>query len=169
MINYEEFRAEIEIEREWREAEVRLLKNQISRNENIEEQKKLRKALIVILYAYFEGICKFSLLSYVKYINELNLNIEEVSLDIKTCAISDILNALINIKTKNPYFKNIFPHDEKLHRHHRNREFVKESHRIFRSIVHIDDKIIVDTESNLKPSILKKILLTLRRVLQKPI
>jgi hypothetical protein len=78
-VDLAEFRAEIEAEREWREREMRLLRNQLSLLATEEQRKIARKALVVMLYAHFEGTCKALLSMYVNRLNNLGLRVADVA------------------------------------------------------------------------------------------
>ncbi len=157
LIDVLSFREEVEQERLWRESEIRLLKNNIANIEDFGEQKILRKALIVMLYAYFEGMCKFIFTSYIHHLNKLELQNSQVAWSLLASSFAPVFKAL-NSDTKNKYFKSVLPNDEKLHRFARQKEFVENFSLILSNKVSLDEKEIVDLESNIKPFVLKKVL-----------
>lgn len=154
-------RAEMEAEREWREAEMRLFRNQVASLENLEQQRVARKALVVMLYAHFEGLTKTLLTMYVNHINTLAMKVSEVSAAFGAAAIEDVFKALRDGTKKCPEFTRQLPDDTGLHRFAREREFVEVAQRIASRTVAVDPDNIVDTESNLKPVVLRKILFRL--------
>jgi hypothetical protein len=65
-------------------------------NENEEDRKRLRKALVVMLYAHFEGTCRTILCLYVDFINNQNLKIGVVG-SAAAASLSDFFKALKNL------------------------------------------------------------------------
>jgi len=53
--------AEVEAEYAWRQDEIRFFQNQ-STNAPENKQDQFRRVLILLLYAHFEGFCKFALI-----------------------------------------------------------------------------------------------------------
>lgn len=157
-VDLAELRAEMEGEREWREREMRMFKNQIAAITNAEQQRSSRKALVVMLYAHFEGVTKALLSMYVNRLNALALRIDEVAPALGAASIPDVFLALRNPESKCKEFAKTLPEDAALHRFARDREFIEVAWRIAERTVQINSDIIVNTESNLKPVVLKKIL-----------
>lgn len=151
-------RAEIEQEREWREAEMRLLRNQVAAIDDARLRDVARKALVVMLYAHFEGICKVLLGAYIDKINGLQLRVSEVAPALGAACLADAFFALRDPNRKCREFSSILPDDSALHRFARDRQFVEVSSNLFSRVVDIRAEQVVDTESNLKPAVLKKIL-----------
>lgn len=160
-VDLAEFRAEMEAEREWREKEMRQLRNQISALSSEDERKTARKALVVMLYAHFEGVSKALLSMYVNRINNLGLRVDEVVPHIGAASLSDVFTALRDPLKKCAEFARALPNDSALHRFARDREFVEVAWKVAQRSVLMDADEIVDTESNLKPVVLKKILFRL--------
>jgi hypothetical protein len=154
-------RAEIEVEREWREKEIRLLKNFVEMNENEESRKRLRKALVVMLYAHFEGICKTILCLYVDFLNNQNLKIGAVDSAIAAASLTDFFKALKNPNSKHQFFKKPYPDDSELHGFARDKEFIESISEYNSLDVRLNSEYIVNVESNLKPAVLKKIVFQL--------
>lgn len=160
-VDIAEFRAEMEAEREWRETEMRQLRNQISLVSADNQRKTLRKALVVMLYAHFEGVSKALLTMYVNRINNLGLRVEEVVPPIGAASLAEVFSALRDPNRKCAEFARQLPDDTALHRFARDREFVEVAWKVAQRSVQIDAEEIVDAESNLKPVVLKKILFRL--------
>lgn len=160
-VDLAEFRAEMEAEREWREREMRQLRNQLSQLSSDDHRKTARKALVVMLYAHFEGVCKALLSMYVNRINHLGLRVDEVVPHIGAASLSEVFNALREPNKKCAEFARQLPNDTALHRFAREREFIEVAWKIAHRSVQIDVDEVVDTESNLKPVVLKKILFRL--------
>ncbi len=157
-IDFSEVRAEIELEREWREAELRLLKNRIAELRNENERDVARKALVVMLYAHFEGLTKALLIIYVNALNKLGIKLAQVHSALAACALSELFKALRNPNSKCKIFARQLPHDPKVHKYARDREFLERTADFGALTLAIDPDSIVDTESNLKPVVLRKIL-----------
>lgn len=158
VVDLAELRAEMETEREWREREMRLFRNQVAALSSEDQRRIARKALVVMLYAHFEGVTKALLSMYVNRINALSLRISDVAPSLGAAALSDIFHALRDAKKKCKEFARSLPDDTALHRFARDREFVEIAWQIAARTVQIDTDELVDTESNLKPVVLKKIL-----------
>ena len=156
-----DIRAQIEIEREWREAELRFLRNRLSYIAEEESRKIYRKTLVVMLYAHFEGLCKSILLTYVKSLNSSGLLVEEANAAIAAASLGEVFRALRDPKSKCKIFKRDLPDDSKLHRFARDKEFFETFEALSARSVELDGDSLVDTESNLKPVVLRKILFRL--------
>lgn len=151
----------MEKEREWRETEMRHLRNQLSLLPSEDQRKAARKALVVMLYAHFEGVSKALLSMYVSRINSLGLRVGEVIPHIGAASLAEVFGALRDPNRKCEEFARQLPNDAALHRFARDREFVEVAWKLAQRSVQIDAEEVVDTESNLKPVILKKILFRL--------
>jgi len=151
----------MEAEREWREREMRLLRNQLSMLPSEDHRKTARKALVVMLYAHFEGVSKALLSMYVNRINNLGLRVDEVIPHIGAASLAEVFGALRDPNRKCAEFARQLPNDAALHRFARDRDFVEAAWKVAQRSVQIDPDEVVDTESNLKPVVLKKILFRL--------
>jgi len=76
-VDFAELRAEMETEREWREVEMRLFRNQVAALSTEDQRRIARKALVVMLYAHFEGVTKGLLSMYVNRLNALSLRVSD--------------------------------------------------------------------------------------------
>jgi len=157
-IDLADLRSEMESEREWREREMRQLRNQIAAIPSDESRRIARKALVVMLYAHFEGACKALLSMYVNRLNALALVVSDVQPAIGAASIADVMFALREPNRKCPEFAKSLPDDAGLHRFARDREFLEVAWKVGQRPVKIDVDDVVDTESNLKPIVLRKIL-----------
>lgn len=154
-MNIESFRAQLEKEFEWRTAEIRYFHNLCAGIECVEDQKRFRRAIILLLYSHFEGYCKFSLTLYVTAINQLQIPCSDANLAIAASSLSNVFRALKDVNKKSDEFRNELPDDSKLHAFAREREFLERATEIMNLPVTIPDGV-VDTESNLKPIVLRK-------------
>ena len=154
-MNIEDFRAQLEEEYEWRNAEVRFFHNLCEGISIDEEKKQFRRAIILLLYSHFEGYCKFALSLYVSAINEHGLVCREANSAIIAASLHDVLSKLRDGDGKAAEFRNELPDDSKLHRFARDREFIERTAEIMERPVLIPDDI-VNTGSNLKPVVLRK-------------
>jgi hypothetical protein len=157
-INLADLRAEIETEREWREREMRLFRNQVAALAKEDHRRVARKALVVMLYAHFEGVTKALLSMYVNRLNALSLRVADVAPSIGAASLSDFFHAMRDANRKCKEFARALPDDTALHRFARDREFVEVAWQVASRTVQINTDDVVDTESNLKPVVLKKIL-----------
>ncbi|MDR5904468.1 MAE_28990/MAE_18760 family HEPN-like nuclease [Franzmannia qiaohouensis] len=161
MLDLEDIRAQIEVEREWRESELRFLKNRLSYIDSETDRKIYRKSLVVMLYSHFEGVSKAILFTYVNSINASGLLVEQANEAISAASLADVFQALRDPSSKCRVFKKDLPDDAKVHRFARDKEFLVSLHDFYQRAVSIDVDSIVDTESNLKPVVLRKILFRL--------
>jgi hypothetical protein len=157
-VDFAELRAEMESEREWRELEMRLFRNQVAALSTEDQRRVARKALVVMLYAHFEGVTKGLLSMYVNRLNALALLVSDVVPSLGAASLSDVFHALRDTNRKCKDFANALPDDTALHRFARDREFVEVAWQIASRTMQINTDDVVDTESNLKPVVLKKIL-----------
>lgn len=151
----DELRANLELELAWRQEEIAFFKNQLN-NISIEEDKnKYRKSLVLILYSHMEGFIKISLQTYIQYINNLNLNRNDVITGLMVAGMHKEFLAYENLDRKNEYFKRELPEDKKLHRLYRRVDFMEHIDELTDNPLEIDDTLI-DTESNLWYIVLQK-------------
>ncbi|AOB32799.1 hypothetical protein AKI39_21755 [Bordetella sp. H567] len=153
-----DFRAQLEAELAWRLDEIRFFQNQCSVIDNEESQNKFRRALILLLYSNFEGLCKFAFTLYVTAINAEGVTCKFASRAVAAAALSEMFHYLRDANGKLQNFKKMgMPDDKELHRYGREREFFENAAEIMEKVVVIPEKV-VDAESNLNPQILRKIL-----------
>jgi hypothetical protein len=157
-MNVMSIREQLEAEITWRQDEIRFFRNQMS-NLSEEERDQFRKALILMLYAHFEGFFKFSMLSYIKSINDEKICCSEASYSVAAASFQEIFKDLFNIDKKSKIFKKKLPDDTKLHRAARQIDFVSKFDELQTQKVIIPEDL-VDT-SNLQPFVLKKCLFIL--------
>jgi hypothetical protein len=156
-MNLPELWAEIEDEQNWRQGEIRFLHNHLASITDIEEQDRFRRILILMLYAHFEGFCKFTFTLYLNAVNQERITCGEANYAIAAVSLNDLFFALRDPLRKCPEFRRDLPDDTALHRFARDREFLEQSVEFEKRIVAISEKV-VDIESNLKPVVLRKIL-----------
>lgn len=156
-MNLVELWAEIEEELAWRHDELRFLNNQIERLEDERDRKKLRRSALLMIYAHFEGFSKFAFDFYIKAINRENLACSDVNSFILASSFNEIFKGLRNPDSKNNPFRSSLPDDSKLHRFARSVHFLEQLDDKLALKVKIPDSII-DTESNLKPKVISKLL-----------
>jgi hypothetical protein len=98
-----DIRAELEADQVWRREELVFFQNQSGLIESSEKKDQYRRALVVMLYAHFEGFCKFALTLYVTSINNAGVTCGDVTPAIAASSLSDIFAALRNPnKSKRP-------------------------------------------------------------------
>lgn len=147
--------AEIEKDFAWRIDELRFFKNRLSSISLPTDQDRFRRALVLLLYAHFEGFCRFAFTLYVNAINRTGINCAQANSAIAAASLSDLFKALRDPQKKIPEFCRILPNDTKLHRFGREREFVDKAADFSNRPVQIGDDV-VDTKSNLNPTVLRK-------------
>jgi len=147
--------AQIEGELDWRQSEIRFFQNLYSRNLSEQDQDKCRRSLILFLYAHFEGFCKFTLTLYITHINSELIKCKDANPAIVAASLSTFFKELRNPDKKNIEFRNTLPDDSALHRFARDKEFIESLIDVNNREVKIPDSL-VNTESNLKPAVLRK-------------
>jgi MAE_28990/MAE_18760-like HEPN len=154
-MNLAELRAELEADRAWREEEIRSFQNRGASIIDAEGQKRYRRALVLLLYAHYEGFCRFAFVLYVSAINRSGISCGEACHAIAAASLADLFRNLRNPQMKTDLFRRELPDDAKLHQFAREREFVERTSEVKMRPVNIPDHV-VDTESNLTPVVLKK-------------
>ena len=123
-----------------------------------DEKDDTRKVLIVMTYAYFEGFCKKALLIYLDYINKQKLQVKQVKSSLAASSVKHDFDLLNNQNHKPDEIKGIkISDDAKLFALSRRTEFVEKYRHIMDEYVNLEESVI-DTESNLKSSVLKGLL-----------
>ena len=154
-MDLEPVRVELESEQTWRRNEIRFLKNQLTEIDGYLNKKRYRKSLVVMLYAHYEGFCKFALLTYIEEINKCGLLCREAVDSVVAGSWWKVFHALEFGDKKARVFSQRLPDEDQLHRFARRVEFVQTMSDFLNSRVELDDDTI-NTESNLWPIVLKK-------------
>lgn len=154
-MNLADLWAQIEADFAWRQDEIRFLRNQASAISDVSVQDRFRRAAILLLYAHFEGFCHFAFTLYVNAINAEGILCGQANFAIAAASLSDVFHELRDPLRKCNEFRNTMPDDSKLHLFARDREFVERSVDFEKRAVRIPESV-VDTESNLKPEVLRK-------------
>ena len=155
MIDLAKLWSEIEAEQTWRVDELRFFQNQIASLVDDLQKDQFRRALILLLYAHYEGFCKFALTLYVNTINATGIACGSLNTAIAAASMHTIFRELRDPSSKSSLFSRKLPDDAKLHRFARDKEFVENMQAFESKPVTIPDDLI-DMESNLKPAVLRK-------------
>ena len=154
-MNLAELRAELEADRAWREDELRAFQNRgIDITSDI-ELNRYRRALVLLLYAHYEGFCKFALTLYTSAVNRSGILCGDANTALAAASLSDLFRNLRNPQKKCDLFRRELPDDSKLHQFAREQEFIERTSEVESRPVSIPDSV-VDTESNLTPVALRK-------------
>ncbi len=156
-MSQEEFLAQMELEKLWREEEIRSLNNLIGRIDNVNEKNKIRRAIICLLYAHVEGFVKFSFGLYIDGVNQLELKCSEVKPVLAAAVFYKDFLVLTNPDAKSKIFKKTLPDDSHIHRIFRHEEFFEKIESFFKEIIKIEDGY-VNTESNVGREVMEKLL-----------
>lgn len=159
-MDYDIIASELEEEFSWRHTEIRKLQNILSLLTDESEKTVYRKSLVVMLYSHFEGFCKFTFLYYIKKINGQEYKRKQLNKALITASMNTEFLAYENLDKKCKIFQRTLPDDTALHRYSRRIDFLDAFSDLLDTIAHIPDNV-VDTESNLKPIVLRKILFRL--------
>lgn len=157
-MNLEKIYVQLEEELTWRQDEMQFLHNQLSYITKEEDKKCYRKALVVMLYSHFEGFCKAAFSIYANAINQESLTCSHVIDPIIASSLATVFRDFENTNKKSSLFKNDLPEDRTIHRFSRQIELINNLNTIWAQRVNIPINDVVDTEANLKPSVMRKIL-----------
>ena len=119
----------------------------------------MRKSLILLLYAHFEGYCKQAFQFYIVYINRKQLPLNCVKHGIIAANLNAEFQKLFDTNHK-PISITTLSNDGSIQLHGRKRNFLIECENITARMTNLDESII-NTEANLKPDVLRKILFQL--------
>lgn len=150
------FQEQLELEREWREAEIRFLHN-LQGGLSEADQPKIRRSIICLLYAHIEGFVRFAFTLYVDQVNSKGLTCGDVSPAIAAAAFAKEFKALKDVNKKSPFFINSLPDDRHLHGFAREIDFVARIDDFYNHPVVIGDGYI-NTESKVGREVLEKML-----------
>ncbi|TAE00777.1 MAG: hypothetical protein EAZ97_04990 [Bacteroidetes bacterium] len=179
-MNIKDIESDIKAQFKKRCREMLFLESLLESIANETAKEIYRKSLVVMLYSHFEGFFKQILDDYyVDLINEEKIPLYQASYAIQVSSLLTVFKDLQDITNKSALFKNDLPDDKDLHLFSRRLEFTEKFDEIFG--VNTNGKIIkipvanqnkrkkgedhikglVDTESNLKLSVIRKILFQL--------
>jgi hypothetical protein len=157
-VNLDEVRAELEEELTWRTNEIRFLRNRLSDLSDVEEQERYCKSLVVMLYSHFEGFWKAAFSIYLRELNRMALSCGVVVDTIVAASLGELFQSLNDPNKKNSFFRSTAPDDTSLHRFSRHAEFAGRLHDVLSMCVVIPIDLVLDTESNLTPTVVRKTL-----------
>lgn len=148
--------SDLEADRRSREEEMLIFERLIpSASEG--DRESLKRSLVLLIYAHVEGFCKFSLLTYVEWLNAAKLTCAEASYPLAAATLSKVFAALRDPRSKHQFFKNVLPDDGFLHLSAREQEFIERVEIVTTAPLIIPDSVI-DTKSNVTPAVLMKLL-----------
>lgn len=151
----EDLWAQLEAELSWRQEELRLLSNTISKLPKVDDRDFLRRSQLVMLYAHAEGFCKVALSIYVKAINDQGLKCSDAQEGLVASALADVFHAIAHGDKKGKVFQTPLPDDEGLYVFCRQRDFIGSLDDLMHRPLMIPDEV-VNTESNLSSKVLRR-------------
>src|ERR1700730_6160937 len=151
----DEMWAQLESDIAWRQSELRALSNLQTGIKRDPEKGRLRRALLVMLYAHAEGFCKIAFLTYVNAINRSHITCSAATDALVTAAFTDVFHALAHGDLKQKVFQLPLPGDQKLAIFARQREFITELPRFLTRTLMVPDTA-VNTEDNLTSHVIKR-------------
>jgi hypothetical protein len=154
-------RSELEYDLAWRKEELVRIRNLIFDQGDEVSRDQLRRTYVVMLYAHFEGYCRLAFSTYVAEINAAGLKRREVVTALRAGSMTSVFRAYENRDAKCEIFAKALPDDSALHRLARQIDLVGEFGAFESKDFELDPETIVQTESNLKPVVLRKILYAL--------
>ena len=155
----ESLREEIEREYTKRFNDLNKLENFLATSDAAEDFQSLyRKMLVVMLYAYYEGFCKKALEIYAEYINATHECVKDLKAELASSTLRDEFKRLENTNYHPVRIQGTaLNEDNILQRFGRRSEFFMAYEQNMQKVVSLPDSII-DTDSNMKPHILKSLL-----------
>jgi len=151
-------RAEMEGDLTWRVDEIRFFQNTCASIASEAEQQRFRKALVVLLYANFEGFAKLVFSTYVSAVNAEAVACQDANLAIAAASLADVFRYLRDGNGRVLDYKKLqLPDDKQLRKFARDREFLSQALDLMQRPVAIPDKV-TSTEANLGRDVLRKIL-----------
>jgi hypothetical protein len=101
-------RAELELELEWREAEIRFLQGLGS---NLSEDKlgQYRRSIVLVVYAHLEGFFKSALEVYAVHLNGANCKVGDVAWAIAAASLATVFKRLRDNDQKSKIFRRKLP------------------------------------------------------------
>lgn len=156
-MSLEVFQEQLEVEREWREDEIRFLNNTQCLMEADEDRHRIRRSILCLVYAHIEGFVQFAFSLYIDEINKKNLKCSEVKPVIAAATLHREFLALQNKDKKSRIFRNSLPDDAHLHKLSRQVDFVDKISVIQSQNVRIPDEY-VNTENNVGQQVIEKLL-----------
>ncbi|MFJ4054591.1 MULTISPECIES: MAE_28990/MAE_18760 family HEPN-like nuclease [unclassified Pseudomonas] len=150
------FQEQIEMERDWRESEIRFLHN-VQETMGLTDRQRVRRSIVCLLYAHVEGFVKFAFSLYVDQINNQFLKCKDVSSAIAAAAFSKEFKALKDVNKKSAFFINSLPEDKHLHSFAREMDFVSSIENFYEHPVFIGEDYI-NTENNVGREVIEKML-----------
>lgn len=160
-MTFVDLRKQLELELEWREKEVKLLYNLLSRAKDEDDRKACGKALLVMLYSHFEGFCNIAFSIYIDILNAEKINGEnikcsQVNKNIAAISLDEIFKAIKDPNVNCSFFAGSAP-NEKWKHFYRRVYFLTEINNLFDQPIKLKEEFI-STKSNLKVPILSMIL-----------
>ena len=157
----EQLSVELEQEYSSRVEEIQKIENFVGLNLNDDSDMAglMRKSLVLILYAHFEGYCKQALQYYIIYINKEDIPICNVKAGLVAANLNVEFQKLFNTNY-HPVTLTSLATDAALQQHGRKREFISAYDNCINRQIGLKEDFI-STESNLRPDILKKLLFQL--------
>jgi hypothetical protein len=156
-MDVEQLRAEMESNHALRQDEILQFQNQVELAPSGRDKDRLRRALVLLLYAHYEGFVKFALSVYVNAINASRFRCSEVNSALAAASMGAVFHGLRNPQPVSGLFRGQVPDDSQLIKFAREREFVERAYELLDIVVELPDAVI-DAEWNLKPPVLRKLL-----------
>ncbi|ENL8515693.1 hypothetical protein AB6H97_002732 [Providencia rettgeri] len=153
----EEFLTQIELDRSWREEEIRSMNNILIDLDKELDKNKLRRAIICLLYAHIEGFVKFSFGLYIESINGLKLKCQDVKPVLVAAVYHKDFTKLTDPDAKSKLFIKKAQEDKYIRKICLQEEFFERINDVLSAEIKIDDGYI-NTESNVGREVLEKLL-----------
>jgi len=147
--------ADIEQDQRIRLDEIRFLHIICANLSSEDDKSRMRRAMVVMLYSHFEGFAKFTLEVYRRFVDQSKLKCCEVQPALATAVLRDLFKAFQNPDGGRSFLPKELMDARELRPLAIQRTFVENAWAFGQRLAAIPDGY-VDTESNLKPVVLRK-------------
>jgi hypothetical protein len=147
--------AELEDEQRIRLQEIAFLENVCASLTADADKDRMRRSMIVMLYSHFEGFAKFALELYRRVVDERELKCCEVQPALATTTLRDLFKAFRSPDQAPNLLPKVLQALTELRPLAIERAFIEQAWDFGQRIVSLPEDF-VDTESNLKPIVLRK-------------
>jgi hypothetical protein len=147
--------AELEEEQRIRLVEIAFLENICTALPTEDEKDRMRRAMVVMLYSHFEGFAKFTLELYRRAVELCGLKCCDVQPALATSALRDLFKAFRSPDQAQNLLPTVLLSSNELRPLAVERAFIEKAWDFGQRTVSLPDDF-VDTESNLKPIVLRK-------------
>ncbi|MBZ0136122.1 MAG: hypothetical protein K8I27_07105 [Planctomycetes bacterium] len=153
----EQLREAIEREMEWRSAELREIRNLLTSIDDSRVSDTLKKSLVLLLYAHFEGYCKNVFSIYVEELTRERIKLKHLESILGAAAATKLFDELDKTGNLPPEFAE-FKRSQPVRRQVKQAVLMKELWKVRESEATFDADRLIHLEGNVTPDVLKRVL-----------